>query len=668
MANTTRADTQATPQAQVGGIENPQRTIQELRKAADAGDAVAMYNIGTLYYSGQGVVRDYQQAMTWFCKSADAGNTYAMCFIGALYANGQGVAQDYRQATAWYRKSADAGNTYAMCFMGALYANGQGVAQDYRQAMSWYRKAADAGNASAMVSIGTLYYSGRGVAQDYQQAMTWYREAADSGDAGGMCFIGALYASGNGVAQDYRQAMAWYRKAADAGNAGAMNNIGFLYEHGQGVAQDYQQAMTWYGKAVDAGIASAMYNIGFLYANGRGVAQDYHEAMTWYRKAAGTGNADAMNSIGVLYDDGDGVAQDYQQAMAWYRKAADAGNAVAMYNIAVLYDNNDSATEDYQRLMAWAWYCKAATAGNAHAKVRLAELGAQPSTNQSSTASTGTNGATLVAMDEVSSGQTAKPSTQPDHQTQESILAAKIVDDDDRVITATAAQEAAQKDFDADLAHARSVLVNDICGADADIAADKISLFLKDPTENGTRVWSHPEVFPSATSAMTVWCTAEIDVINVRDFWFIIDGQGAIHVSAIKPSRLDLSKVSAEWEYPAEIGIHIDIASIAERINLLHNKVHFAALTFPKHADDFYTWTILFQSERAHYTPTAWDESRQGYVGGDTSEAAVNGYPVAENGSYFGEISTVNGLPRTHYVNGYYRADGTYVRSYYRSR
>jgi hypothetical protein len=41
---------------------------------------------------------------------------------------------------------------------------------------------------------------------------------------------------------------------------------------------------------------------------------------------------------------------------------------------------------------------------------------------------------------------------------------------------------------------------------------------------------------------------------------------------------------------------------------------------------------------------------------------------VAENGSYYGEISTVNGLPRTNLVSGYYRRDGTYVRGYYRSR
>jgi hypothetical protein len=40
----------------------------------------------------------------------------------------------------------------------------------------------------------------------------------------------------------------------------------------------------------------------------------------------------------------------------------------------------------------------------------------------------------------------------------------------------------------------------------------------------------------------------------------------------------------------------------------------------------------------------------------------------AENGSCYGDISSVNGMPKTVSVNGYYRKDGTYVRGYYRSK
>ena len=154
----------------------------------------------------------------------------------------------------------------------------------------------------------------------------------------------------------------------------------------------------------------------------------------------------------------------------------------------------------------------------------------------------------------------------------------------------------------------------------------------------------------------------------MRDFWFVIDGQGAVNVSANKPDSLDLSRASTKRDYPAADRIHVDVFDLVDRIDHLHKTIRLAAAACPKDADDFYSCTILFQNERAHYVPTAWDESRKDYVGGDTTDASVNGYPVAGNGSYYGEISTVNGLPRTHYVNGYCRSDGTYVRSYYRSR
>jgi endonuclease YncB( thermonuclease family) len=42
--------------------------------------------------------------------------------------------------------------------------------------------------------------------------------------------------------------------------------------------------------------------------------------------------------------------------------------------------------------------------------------------------------------------------------------------------------------------------------------------------------------------------------------------------------------------------------------------------------------------------------------------------PVAENGSYYGQISEATGRPKTVHVEGYYRRDGTYVRGHYRSR
>jgi hypothetical protein len=50
-------------------------------------------------------------------------------------------------------------------------------------------------------------------------------------------------------------------------------------------------------------------------------------------------------------------------------------------------------------------------------------------------------------------------------------------------------------------------------------------------------------------------------------------------------------------------------------------------------------------------------------------ERSTRGSPLcAENGSCYGDISSYTGRPKTVHVRGYYRKDGTYVRSHYRSR
>jgi hypothetical protein len=51
-----------------------------------------------------------------------------------------------------------------------------------------------------------------------------------------------------------------------------------------------------------------------------------------------------------------------------------------------------------------------------------------------------------------------------------------------------------------------------------------------------------------------------------------------------------------------------------------------------------------------------------------TSPSSASFRPAAgENGSRYGDISRITGNPKTVYVNGYFRKDGTYVRGHWRS-
>ena len=49
------------------------QAFEDVRKAAEQGNAAAQNNLGALYHSGQGVAKDEKAAAEWFQKAADQG-------------------------------------------------------------------------------------------------------------------------------------------------------------------------------------------------------------------------------------------------------------------------------------------------------------------------------------------------------------------------------------------------------------------------------------------------------------------------------------------------------------------------------------------------------------------------------------------------------------------
>jgi uncharacterized protein len=256
---------------------------------ANQGLAEAQYNIGLMYYEGQGVKQDYAEAVRWYHKAGDQGYSEAQHNLGVMYRDGQGVSRNDAEAVRWFSKAADQGVAEAQANLGGLYASGTGVPQNDAQAVMWYRKAADQGVAEAQANLGFMYGKGRGVAQDYAEAVKWYRKAANQGLAEAQLRLGASFAGGLGVPENPIDAVKWTRKAADQGLAKAQSFLGSRYFIGLGVPENPIEAVRWFRKAADQGNAQALFFLGVMYAEGKGVPQDYAEAVKWYRKAANQG-------------------------------------------------------------------------------------------------------------------------------------------------------------------------------------------------------------------------------------------------------------------------------------------------------------------------------------------------------------------------------------------
>ena len=173
--------------------------------------------------------------------------------LGSMYYTGQGAHQDYAEAARWYRKAADQGYAEAQNNLGAMYGNGHGVHQDDAEAVKWYRQAAEQGHAEAQYNLGSMYHNGDGVREDYAEALRWYRQAAEQGNASAQHNLGVMYSNGQGVRRNDAEAFRWFRKAAEQGDADAQNILGDMYLRGFGVRQDLALAQEWFGKACQNG-------------------------------------------------------------------------------------------------------------------------------------------------------------------------------------------------------------------------------------------------------------------------------------------------------------------------------------------------------------------------------------------------------------------------------
>src|SRR5690349_7283312 len=87
-------------------IPSPDRSLADVKAAAERGDASAQFRLGQLHAKGQGVPHDFVRAVEWYRTAADQGYAEAQLALGLAYRLGNGVRRDDAQAFAWLRKSA----------------------------------------------------------------------------------------------------------------------------------------------------------------------------------------------------------------------------------------------------------------------------------------------------------------------------------------------------------------------------------------------------------------------------------------------------------------------------------------------------------------------------------------------------------------------------------
>ena len=206
-----------------------ERQFLQFQSKALLGDADAQWKVGTHYFAGYLVPKDYAEAVKWYRKAAEQGHAPAQVSLGIAYFFGQGVEKDYVEAYAWYNlgsekfKNAESDrNRLEDAMSPAQIADAQKRTEELRSIFKSrksvevvkLRKAGEEGNAIAQFRLGVCYHDGDGVPKDNVLAVKWYRMAAEQGHAPAQSNLGLRYYNGEGVAKDYVEAYAWSNLAS----------------------------------------------------------------------------------------------------------------------------------------------------------------------------------------------------------------------------------------------------------------------------------------------------------------------------------------------------------------------------------------------------------------------------------------------------------------------
>lgn len=166
-----------------GGIEkNPGIAKKWAKIGAEQGDVACMSTLGVILLDPDYGTCQIEEGKMWLRRAAQAGDDIAQYELGLMCSYGShGENKDYVAAKSWFVKAAAQKDARAIFRLAILYNQGLGVEKDPRLAAQLCLNAALMNNAEAQANLAALYLMGHGVPQKLDHALYWAKKAAENG-------------------------------------------------------------------------------------------------------------------------------------------------------------------------------------------------------------------------------------------------------------------------------------------------------------------------------------------------------------------------------------------------------------------------------------------------------------------------------------------------------
>lgn len=385
------------------------KSLEDIRVAAERGDATAEYYLGRASFIGQGCSRDLGQALAWIQRSAEHGDAQGQFALGRFHYAGIGTTRNPAEGFAWVERAAKQDHADAIALLGRAYEYGDGTRRDAQRAFSLLQRGVDAGSRIAPKWMGEFYLRGQaGTARrtNYLEALRWFERAGSNGVVSAALEAADLLTKGMGTPADPARAVFWLRFAVDQNHEEGLEELARAYAIGVAeprspaempihlfrraaeirVTEFNDAGPEWWSAKPSAYLTSDCRELWNRYRFGVGTPRDYVAAAQWMwqafqedcRRVAGGRvgrnriDREAPNPFDAILSPTNRVRltieeRRWREAVQLINEALAHSQPAAWHRIGESYRDGSKLTPS-DPVLAWGWFARAAELGHPSAR------------------------------------------------------------------------------------------------------------------------------------------------------------------------------------------------------------------------------------------------------------------------------------------------------------
>lgn len=145
-----------------------------LQPLAEQDVGLAQLFMGRMYTEGNGVSINCDRAVEYLKRAAEAGNADAAFDLALFAENGRCAPKNESEALVWYELAAKNGDARAPYVIGTIYLGQAEIAPDFKKASFWFHRGVNVFDADAYYHLGEMYAEGQNGPKDPIEAYVWF--------------------------------------------------------------------------------------------------------------------------------------------------------------------------------------------------------------------------------------------------------------------------------------------------------------------------------------------------------------------------------------------------------------------------------------------------------------------------------------------------------------